>query len=381
MAPVRRSPTYASTAREHEVIGPGGPTAGIPGLLRTPHTDPLYFAPPANVAIEHAAPMKPTSPAHPRPARAQAPARPALHARNRHQGRYDFTRLVTACPALSDHLLTTPRGETSIDFGDAAAVRELNRAILRSDYRIAHWDLPDGALCPPIPGRADYLHGLADLLAESAGGAIPRGASIRVLDVGVGASCIYPLLGHAEYGWRFVGSEIDATSLQVAAAIVHANGLDKVIALRHQPRPGKVFAGVVREDERFDLTLCNPPFHASAREAGDANQRKLRQLGTAPASSRHASPGPAPNFGGHAHELWCRGGEPEFLRRMVHESVEVRDQVRWFSSLVARSSHLPALRRQLRQVEATGIREVPMAQGSKQSRFVAWTFQRSTPDS
>src|SRR5690606_18480609 len=128
--------------------------------------------------------------------------------------------------------------------------------------------------------------------------AIPRGTSIRVLDVGVGASCIYPLLGHAEYGWRFVGSEIDATSLQVAAAIVHANGLDKVIALRHQPRPGKVFAGVVREDERFDLTLCNPPFHASAREAGDANQRKLRQLGAAPASSRHASPGPAPNFGG-----------------------------------------------------------------------------------
>ncbi|MEN1971318.1 23S rRNA (adenine(1618)-N(6))-methyltransferase RlmF [Luteimonas sp. MJ204] len=326
--------------------------------------------------------MKPTPPIHARPAKTQA--RPQLHPRNRHQGHYDFARLTQACPALSSHLLTTPRGETSIDFSDPAAVRELNRAILRCDYGVAHWDLPHGALCPPIPGRADYLHGLADLLAESGDGAIPRGTSIRVLDVGVGASCIYPLLGHAEYGWRFVGSDIDATSLQVAATIVHANRLDKAIALRHQPRPGNVFRGVVREDDRFELTMCNPPFHASAREAAGANQRKLRQLGAASAPAPRPTPAPeqaqASNFGGHAHELWCRGGEPEFLRRMVRESAEVQHHVRWFSSLVARSEHLPALRRQLRQVEAVEVREVPMAQGSKRSRFVAWTFQHGAPD-
>lgn len=303
------------------------------------------------------------------------PSPPRQHPRNRHQGHYDFARLVEACPALSAHLVTTPRGDTSIDFSDPTAVRELNRAILRCDYGIAHWDLPDGALCPPIPGRADYLHGLADLLAESGEGTIPRGTSIRVLDIGVGASCIYPLLGHTAYGWRFVGSDTDATSLQVATAIVHSNGLDKVIALRRQPRSGNVFRGVVHQDDRFDLTLCNPPFHASAREAASASQRKLRQLGAPSRSSTRSPSAPALNFGGHAHELWCEGGEPGFLRRMVRESVEVRNQVRWFSSLVARSEHLPALRRQLRQVEAVEVREVPMAQGNKQSRFVAWTFQ------
>ncbi|MGH8074765.1 MAG: RlmF-related methyltransferase, partial [Lysobacter sp.] len=207
-------------------------------------------------------------------------ARPTLHPRNRHQGHYDFARLVKTSPALSPYTVITPRGDTSIDFSNPGAVRELNRAILRCDYDIAHWDLPDGTLCPPIPGRADYLHGLADLLAEG-DGTIPRGMSIRVLDIGVGASCIYPLLGHAEYGWRFVGSDIDARSLKVATAIVDANRLDKAIALRLQPRRDKVFRGVVREDDRFDLTLCNPPFHASAREAASANQRKLRQLGTA----------------------------------------------------------------------------------------------------
>lgn len=303
------------------------------------------------------------------------PTPPRLHPRNRHQGRYDFARLVQACPDLAPHLVTTPRGDTSIDFGDPAAVRELNRALLRSDYGIAHWDLPDGALCPPIPGRADYLHGLADLLADSGDGTVPRGATVRVLDVGVGASCIYPLLGHAEYGWRFVGTDIDATSLQVAAAIVRANGLDKAIALRHQPRRGNVFRGVVGADDRFDLTMCNPPFHASASAAAEANQRKRRQLGAPARPDPRRKAAPTLNFGGHDHELWCEGGEAAFLRRMVDESQAFGGQVRWFSSLVARSEHLAPLRSRLARCGATDVRVVPMAQGAKQSRFLAWTFR------
>lgn len=307
----------------------------------------------------------------PRPARSAA--RPALHPRNRHQGHYDVPRLVAGHPALAAFLVTTPRGDTSIDFGHPSAVRELNRALLRCDYGIAHWDLPDGALCPPVPGRVDYLHGLADLLAED-GGPVPRGATVRVLDIGVGASCIYPLLGHAEYGWRFTGSDIDATSLQVAGAIVASNRLGKVIELRLQPQRRHLLDGVMREDDRFDLTLCNPPFHASARDAAAANQRKQRQLGTS-AGQRAGRPLAAPlNFGGHAHELWCPGGEAEFLRRLVRESVGVRERVLWFTSLVARAEHLSGLRRQLRQAGAVDVREVAMAQGQKQSRFVAWTF-------
>ncbi|QCU72531.1 23S rRNA (adenine(1618)-N(6))-methyltransferase RlmF [Luteimonas yindakuii] len=319
-------------------------------------------------------PRRDTRPAGANSTGAGAATRPALHPRNRHQGRYDFARLLAARPALSAYMLTTPRGDTSIDFGNPMAVRELNRAILHSDYGIAHWDLPDGALCPPIPGRADYLHGLADLLAVDPGdGTIPRGMSVRALDVGVGASCIYPLLGHAEYGWRFTGTDIDATSLQVAAAIVHSNRLDKAITLRQQPRRGNVFRGVVADDDRYDVTLCNPPFHASATEAAQANQRKRRQLGGAGAPATAS----ALNFGGHAHELWYEGGEAEFLRRMVRESVGFGAQVLWFSSLVAKSAHLPGVRRQLREAGALEVREVAMAQGSKQSRFVAWSFMDS----
>lgn len=305
----------------------------------------------------------------------RAPAPVALHPRNRHQGRYDLARLAQAHPALAGFLVVTPGGDTSLDFADPAAVRALNRALLKLDYGIAHWDIPDGYLCPPIPGRADYLHGLADLLAQDHGGTIPRGASVRVLDIGVGANAIYPLLGQAEYGWRFVGTDIDAGALRCAGAIVEANALGDAIELRQQHARGQLFAGVLHDDDRFDLSLCNPPFHASAKDAARGSQRKLRNLagGKPPANARRNS-APALNFGGQANELWCTGGEASFLRRMIRESADIPQQVRWFSSLVAKSEHLADLHAQLRKVGAREVREVPMAQGNKRSRFLAWSF-------
>ena len=294
------------------------------------------------------------------------PSKPGLHPRNRHAGGYDFPRLTAASPELAPFLRRAPHGGPSIDFADPAAVKALNRALLREAYGIRGWDLPAGALCPPIPGRADYLHHLADLLAE--GGPIPRGAAVHALDIGTGASLIYPLLGHREYGWSFVGSDIDGAALASAARILAANpGLEAAIALRRQMDPKAIFRGVVGPDDRFDLTLCNPPFHASLREAREAAQAKWRKLG------RGAS-GHTRNFGGQGAELRCEGGEAGFVRRMIAESAAMPTQVGWFTTLISSSRNLPALHHALRQAGAAEVRTVPMAQGQKQSRFLAWTF-------
>lgn len=293
-----------------------------------------------------------------------------LHPRNRHQGRYDFPALTQAWPALSAYLTATPDGQTTLDFGNPDAVRALNRALLMTQYAIAHWDIPDGYLCPPVPGRADYLHGLADLLAACNREVIPRGAMIRALDIGIGANIIYPLLGHREYGWRFVGSEIDTVALCAADATVQANRLGDAIELRHQPARGSLFTGIVRCDEAFDITLCNPPFHASAEDAARGNQRKWRNLGKLDRVRADAKL----NFGGQANELWCTGGEASFVRRMIRESAAIHQQVFWFSTLISKSEHLEDVRKQLKRIGALGVREVAMSQGSKQSRFLAWTF-------
>ncbi|WP_440223686.1 23S rRNA (adenine(1618)-N(6))-methyltransferase RlmF [Dokdonella sp. MW10] len=295
--------------------------------------------------------------------------RDALHPRNRHQGRYDFKRLVRACKPLEAFLIRMPAGTTSIDFSDPRAVRLLNRALLAADYGIAQWELPEGYLCPPIPGRADYVHALADLLAESRSGTIPRGPGVRLLDIGTGASAIYPLVAHAEYGWHVLGSDIDATALRAAETNVHANRLDAAIELRRQASHTAIFEGVVRAGERFDATLCNPPFHASAADAARGSARKWRNLGRGGSARR-----PALNFGGQSNELWCKGGEVAFVGRMIDESVAKRDQVLWFTSLVATSDHLRDLRARLARTGAVDVREIPMSQGAKQSRFLAWTF-------
>ena len=298
--------------------------------------------------------------------------KPGLHPRNRHRARYDFAELVGTCPELAAFVRPTAYGDPSIDFADPAAVRALNRALLKHFYGTGHWQLPAGFLCPPIPGRADYLHHAADLLAGS--GPIPRGPSVRVLDIGVGASCIYPIIGHHEYGWRFLGSDIDPGALAAAGRIVQGNpALAGAIELRLQPEPGRVFQGLLRAGERFDLVLCNPPFHASPEQAREGTHRKLRNLGLAAPGARAQAP--VLNFGGQGAELWCPGGEEGFLERMIAESARIPGQCLWFSSLVSKAASLPAVRRALKRAGAVATRTLDMAQGQKRSRIVAWSFQ------
>lgn len=265
-----------------------------------------------------------------------------------------------------------PMGDQSIDFANPAAVKELNRALLKSFYGIASWDIPKDYLCPPIPGRADYIHYLADLLAEDSDGSVPQGPSVGVMDVGTGANIIYPLIGHAEYGWRFIGSDIDPTAISSARAIVHANpALGDNIELRLQSSPEHIFRGVLLAGDNIALTMCNPPFHASPGDALRSAERKWRGLGRAATPGKNA----VLNFGGSSTELWCPGGESAFVRRLIQESADVGRQVRWFSTLVSKESNLPDVVQLLRRVRARDVRTVEMAQGQKRSRFVAWTFR------
>lgn len=296
----------------------------------------------------------------------------AMHSRNRFRDGYDFRHLAVVSPPLAPFVRPNAYGDASIDYADPLAVTALNRALLISAYELSRWDLPPGSLCPPIPGRSDYLHYLADLLAGETSGAIPRGASVNILDVGVGANCVYPLVGASEYGWRFVGTDIDPAACRWARELVASNPIVAgLIEIRQQPSAAQCFTGVVADEERFAASMCNPPFHASAAEAAAGSQRKQRNLGGRRAGAR------ALNFGGLAGELWCDGGELAFVERMIAESAGVPDLCRWFTTLVSKSTHLPALHAALRRVGAVDVKTIAMAQGQKQSRILAWTFYQS----
>lgn len=290
-----------------------------------------------------------------------------MHARNRFRDGYDFERLTTAHPPLAAFVGRSPRGDATIDFANPAAVLALNQALLADAYGL-QWSLPAGALCPAVPGRLDYVHHLADLLSGGDDAAIPRGPSVRSLDIGTGASCIFPLLGASEYGWSSVATDCNQASHRWARQVVRINrSVATRIEGRHQPDALACFANVTTSGERFAASMCNPPFHASAEEATAGSTRKRRRL-KLPSTS-------APlNFGGAPGELWCEGGEVGFIERMIVESAARPRLCFWFTTLVSKSANVPRLRRALTRVHATYVRLIDMEQGQKQSRILAWTF-------
>lgn len=289
-----------------------------------------------------------------------------LHPRNLHRSAYDFKQLITLCPEFAPFVSKNRFGNESINFSDPAAVRMLNRALLKQFYGITYWDIPEKYLCPPIPGRADYIHYIADLLGSSNNGIIPRGKNVSALDIGIGANCIYPIIGTHEYGWRFTGSDIDPISVCSAKKIIDSNtSLTGLIDLRLQNKPSDIFKGIIKPGERFDVTLCNPPFHASEENAQAANSRKRNNLGVE---------GPTLNFGGQSNELWTHGGEPAFVRRMIDESSRLQDRCLWFTTLISKKATMEGVYKTLKRVRAIQVKTINMEQGQKTSRIIAWTY-------
>ncbi|SEP90801.1 23S rRNA m(6)A-1618 methyltransferase [Hyunsoonleella jejuensis] len=296
-----------------------------------------------------------------------------LHPRNKHRGRYEFAKLIDTSPELAQFVKPNKYGNQSINFFDPAAVKTLNIALLKQYYNIKYWDIPKYYLCPPIPGRADYIHNIADLLASSNEGIIPKGKNITCLDIGVGANCIYPIIGNHEYNWSFIGSDVDAVAIASARKIVEQNpGLKDAIELRLQNTPRHIFDGVIRTNEKFDVTICNPPFHSSAEEAEASAIRKIKNL------TKQKPIKPVLNFGGKPNELWCKGGEAKFVKDMIFESRKFKTSCFWFTTLVSKESNLRSIYNTLKKVEAKEVKTLSMGQGNKISRLVAWTFLDKT---
>ena len=292
-----------------------------------------------------------------------------LHRRNYHCERYDFKKLIASLPDLDSYVALNKYNDLSIDFSDPKAVLTLNKALLSHFYNIKNWKIPKDYLCPPIPGRADYVHYLADLLALSNEGKIPKGNSIHGLDIGIGASCIYPIIGSSVYGWRFVGSDIDEVSISSANSIIKSNEtLLENVECRFQSKSSDILKSIIKKDEKFDFVLCNPPFHKSQKDAEEGQVRKVSNL------TKKVVEEPILNFGGQGGELWCKGGELFFIRQMIKESVINAKNCFWFTILVSKKENLREILKNIKSINPVVLKTIEMKQGQKISRFVAWTF-------
>ena len=283
-----------------------------------------------------------------------------LHSNNKHKSGYNFNDLCEVYADLKEFVFVNQYGTETIDFSSPKAVKAINTALLFKYYNIQFWDFPDDNLCPPIPGRVDYIHYLADLLSVS-----KISKDISVLDIGTGVNCIYPLLGNAEYNWNFVGTDIDKKSLDRAQITLIKNKLTEAIQLRHQKDSTHIFTDILNETDKFSATMCNPPFYKSQEEAMQANAKKLKGLGKTEVTR---------NFSGKQQELWYKGGEKAFIHTYLYESSLFKTSCFWYTTLVSKKENAESMLSSLKKLGATNIKTIPMHQGNKVTRIVAWTF-------
>ena len=289
-----------------------------------------------------------------------------MHPNNPHINGYDIPALIRANPALEKHTFTNKFNTITIDFSDNAGVFELNKALLFHHYKLENYSIPENYLCPAIPGRADYLFHVSDLLEVLD---LKKSNQIKGLDIGIGANCIYPILGASLFKWKMVGSDIDSIAVETATKTVNSNvSLKQNIEIRHQKTNANIFEGIIQKDEYFDFTMCNPPFYASEEEANKIAFQKLKNLNPDKTIAELTR-----NFNGQSNELWCNGGEALFIKRMIKQSRAFITQVGFFTTLVSRKEHLNTFYKQLHKFKATH-QTIKMSQGNKISHLLIWRF-------
>lgn len=281
-----------------------------------------------------------------------------MHPKNPFNKDYNFETLIATYPPLKEFVFENEFGNNSIKFADHQAVKALNTALLKEHYGISEWHIAENNLCPPIPGRLDYLLHVADLLPKK---------DIHLLDIGTGANLIYPILATRHFQWKATASEVNLDSLGIAQEIISKNESLKNIDLRHQQFKTQILENIILPTDNFDVVVCNPPFFKNRTEAEQSNQRKFKNLELNQENTK--------NFGGLSNELWYKGGEEAFIKKMAEESIQFKEQVHWFTSIVSQKENLKNIKRAINKTKPTEVRIVEIEQGNKQSRFIAWTFR------
>ncbi|KZF23351.1 DUF890 domain protein [Xylona heveae TC161] len=280
--------------------------------------------------------------------------------RNIYNNDIDFKTLALQYPSFAKIL--KPNGQ--LDFSRPEAVQELTKTLLKRDFGLTI-ELPPDRLCPPVPNRFNYILWLQDLIdttSDSFSDKYEPARKVFGLDIGTGASCIYPLLGCTQRSnWNFAGTDIDEESLKYARKNVAANELDQRITLFKSDRNGPLIPLDLLKLERIDFTMCNPPFYESKDDMISSAEKK------------HQAPFSACT--GAEAEMVTPGGEVAFVSRMIEESERLQGRVQWYSTMLGKLSSVSVVIEKLKAVGITNWAVTDFLQGSKTRRWgVAWSY-------
>ncbi|XP_007177525.1 RNA N6-adenosine-methyltransferase METTL16 isoform X2 [Balaenoptera acutorostrata] len=258
----------------------------------------------------------------------------SMHARNRYKDKPpDFAYLASKYPDFQQHVQINLNGRVSLNFKDPEAVRALTCTLLREDFGLSI-DIPLERLIPTVPLRLNYIHWVEDLIGHQDS---DKSTLRRGIDIGTGASCIYPLLGTTLNGWYFLATEVDDMCFNYAKKNVEQNNLSDLIKVVKVPQKTLLMDALKEESEIiYDFCMCNPPFFANQLEAKGVNSRNPRR------------PPPSSVNTGGITEIMAEGGELEFVKRIIHDSLQLQKRLRWYSCMLGKKCSLAPLKEELR---------------------------------
>jgi len=286
-----------------------------------------------------------------------------MHPRNPYKIPPNFKDLALQYPEFSKHVNEAGK----VDFRDLQALRCLTTTLLKRDFNL-DVEIPVNHLIPTLPLRLNYLLWLEDLLAVRKIGQ-QNVAVINGIDIGTGSSCIYPLLGCSRnQNWTFVATESNEVSVEWAQKNVLKNKLEERVKIVHV-RDTDILQGVIKDlSETFDFCMCNPPFF-SIDEMGVGNVESPKED---PGGSR---PPPIGLNSPKESERQAEGGEVQFIKQMIKDSLELRETVKIYSTMFGKKSSFSEVKKILYETEEIQhIAKTQFCQGKTTRWGIAWTF-------
>ncbi|XP_063812096.1 RNA N6-adenosine-methyltransferase METTL16 [Pseudophryne corroboree] len=284
----------------------------------------------------------------------------SMHPRNRYKDKPpDFAYLASKYPEFKQHVNMNLSGRVSLNFKDPEAVRALTCTLLKEDFGLSI-DIPLERLIPTVPLRLNYIHWVEDLISyhDTDKATVQRG-----IDIGTGASCIYPLLGATLNGWYFLATEVDDICFNYAKKNVEQNNLADLIKVVKVPQKTLLMDALKEESGIiYDFCMCNPPFFANEMEAQGVNSRNPRR------------PPPSSVNTGGITEIMAEGGELEFVKRIIHDSLQLKKRLRWYSCMLGKKCTLAPLKEELRVQGVPKVAHTEFYQGRTMRWALAWSF-------
>ena len=192
-----------------------------------------------------------------------------MHPKNPYKTPPNFKEMAMKYPEFRKVVTQDISGKIHLDFNDPLALRILTTTLFKKDFQL-EVALPEKSLVPTLPSRMNYLLWVGDLLEL-----VPDlSDNVIGIDIGTGASTVYPLLAAKHFGWKMTATESNHSNYAAALSNVSKNKLDDKIHLK-LVNDKEIYSSILSDEKKYNFSMCNPPFFKPEKDGSSFAKHKI----------------------------------------------------------------------------------------------------------